>query len=289
MSVAASDLTAGPWFTLGDLPLFGVDSDGCDWGVDFGSAASWWGSPAPTLPNAQRPRGHGVWVGESWLAGRTIQLDGEVRAPSRWAALGALNRLNAAVAVGGTTLEVVEPDFTTRATVYRSDDVTPAWVDYRTVKFTVQLLAPDPRRLGDPMSDSTGLPSVSGGFTAPFTAPFTVSTNVVSGIVGMTNPGTIDGPVSLRIDGPVVGPVVTHTTSGKQIRFASNLSLAAGDWIDIDMVRHTVLANGTASRAGSITSRGWSTFESGDNSWAFSAVSGGAGALLTVVATPAWM
>lgn len=118
--------------------------------------------------------------------------------------------------------------------------------------------------------------------------PFTIDAVTVTGQVSLENPGNETGPVRLRIDGPCRGPVVTHVSTGAQLVFASSLVLGAGEWIDVDMEARTVLANGQASRAPWITSRGWSGFTPGLNTWSFTAAAFDPGARLTVVATPAW-
>ena len=123
-----------------------------------------------------------------------------------------------------------------------------------------------------------------GGLTVPYVIPAVTATGQVS----LTNRGNEPGPVRLRIDGPCVGPVVTHVSTGAQLVFASSLVLRAGEWLDVDMENRTVLANGQASRNGWITSRGWSAFDPGANSWAFTATTYNPAARLTVSAVPSW-
>jgi len=136
-------------------------------------------------------------------------------------------------------------------------------------------------------SDATSL-AVVADTTDALTIPFTIDAVTVTGQVSLVNPGNETGPVRLRIDGPCRGPVVTHVSSGTQLIFSSSLVLGAGEWIDVDMEARTVLANGQASRAPWITSRGWSGFTPGENTWAFTAAAFDAAARLTVVATPSW-
>ena len=128
------------------------------------------------------------------------------------------------------------------------------------------------------------LADVVGGLTIPFT----IDAVTVTGQVSITNPGNETGPVRLRIDGPCRGPVVTHVSTGAQLIFSSSLVLGAGEWLEVDMEARSVLANGQATRAPWITSRGWSGFTPGPNTWTFTADSFDPEALLTVVATPAW-
>lgn len=125
------------------------------------------------------------------------------------------------------------------------------------------------------------------GITIP-AAGITIDADTVTGQVNLTNPGNESGPVTLRIDGPCQGPVVTHLSTGSALVFSSSLVLQAGEFLIVDMDARTALANGTANRAGYITSRGWSAFDPGDNTWAFTAAQYNAASQLTVTAVPAW-
>lgn len=124
--------------------------------------------------------------------------------------------------------------------------------------------------------------------TDALTIPFSIDAVTVTGQVSLVNPGNETGPVRLRIDGPCRGPVVTHVSTGTQLIFSSSLVLGAGEWLEVDMEARTVLANGQATRSPWITSRGWSGFTPGENTWAFTAAAFDAAARLTVVATPSW-
>lgn len=116
----------------------------------------------------------------------------------------------------------------------------------------------------------------------------TIDAVTVTGQVSLTNPGNDTGPLRLRVDGPCTGPVVTHVGTGDRLVFSSSLVLAAGEWLDIDMEKHQVYANGQSSRAGYITARGWFGFDPGPNTFAFTAAQYDAASQLTVAGTPAW-
>jgi hypothetical protein len=120
------------------------------------------------------------------------------------------------------------------------------------------------------------------------TVAFSINATTVTGQVGLTNPGNESGPVVLRIDGPCVGPVVTHVSTGNALVFSSSLVLQSGEFLLIDMDARTALANGQSNRAGYITSRGWSAFDPGDNAWSFAAQQFNSQSRLTVSAVPAW-
>lgn len=246
-----------------------------------------WGATKPNLEVVPKVRGAGAWAGDSYSSARQLSLTGECFAPTPDLARQALDRLNDACTLEDTTFTVYEAGTERYLTVRRSDQISHAWVTPSFFTWGVGLIALDPRKMGVPLTASTALGSSTGGLTVPFTVPYTIATVQVSGQVSLTNPGNEAGPVRMRIDGPVVGPVVTHVASGRQLVFSSSLVLGAGEWIDIDMDAKTVLANGQSSRSGYIISRGWSSFEPGQNTWAFSASSFNPASLLTVTATPA--
>ncbi|WIA97618.1 phage tail family protein [Curtobacterium sp. MCBA15_004] len=127
-----------------------------------------------------------------------------------------------------------------------------------------------------------------GGLTVAAVGGLVINAVTVTGQVSLTNPGNDTGPLRLRIDGPCTGPVVTHVGTGDRLVFSSSLVLAAGEWLDIDMEKRQVYANGQSSRAGYITSRGWFGFDPGPNTFAFTAAQYDAASQLTVAGTPAW-
>jgi hypothetical protein len=213
---------------------------------------------------------------------------GRFVAPDVDSAVAAIDRLNAASGLNAGTLSVQRGSQSRYCTVYRQGEVLLTEETATTYQWTVNLIAPDPRKFADPLTASTGLPSSTGGLSVPFTVPFSIASMVVSGRCVLTNPGNATGPVTLRIDGPVVGPQIVHVGSGLALTFASSLSLAAGEWLEVDMEAQTALANGqaAASRNQFITQRGWSGFSPAGNEWDFSAVSGTG--QLTVTAVPTW-
>ncbi|SCL31927.1 Phage tail protein [Micromonospora nigra] len=98
-----------------------------------------------------------------------------------------------------------------------------------------------------------GLPTWTGGLTLPFTAPFTIGATQTGGIDELTNAGTAEVGLRLRVDGPVVQPRISITdpddvTTSLRI----DLTVPDGQWLDIDTQARTVLLNGdlAASRRG---------------------------------------
>jgi len=272
--------------TIGPLNLCSVDDFGVTWILDENGVVGW-GAPGGTLSPTQKPRQRGAWAGRSYAQPRPMTMAGTCIAPTAALASLALDRLIDACSLDDTTLTVVESGRSRWCTVRRDGPVLPPqWIGTCAFTWSIQVVALDPRKLGAPLTDSTGLPSSTGGLVVPVTVPFAINSTVVSGQVSLFNPGNETGPVTLRIDGPVTGPVITHVGSGLQLIFSASLTLGAGEFLLVDMEAHTAMAQGQSSRANWIVSRGFSGFEPGPNTWAFTAASTSA-ALLTVTATPA--
>lgn len=99
-----------------------------------------------------------------------------------------------------------------------------------------------------------GLPVFSGGLTVPITVPFTVTGVMTSGFADLTNPGSADTSLRVRIDGPATQPRFTlEHEDGTVQTLRMTFDLAAGEWLDIDCGAKTVLLNGTVSRRGQTT------------------------------------
>lgn len=275
-----------PYVILGDLDVNAVESDtGVTW---VAKPVEGWAGPASNIAVAKKPRSHGAWVSDPTLEARHMNLPGTVIAPSEAALTDALDRLNQAATITATTLTVVEGGVSRWATVHREGAVLTKRISPLAVEWAVGLVAPDPRKFGDEISASTGLPSSTGGVTFPLAFPVTFDAVTESGQVSLTNNGNIAGPVRLRIDGPVTGPVVTHVGTGRSLVFSTSLVLGEGEFITVDAERREVLAQGQSSRNGWVTGRGWPLFVPGVNTYSFSAMSHSPGALLTVTGSPAW-
>ena len=274
--------------TLGSLVLNGTDSSGVLWGAD---TLQGWGSPASTITPVQKPRQTGAWGGLAYGKARSVVISGQTVAPTRALLSAAVDELVSAADLLGTTLTVVESGLSRTLTVRRDGEVA------LTVKpgvdlmswWSIQLVAVDPRKMGAALTASTSLPCSSGGLSWPLSWPLTWPAVSVTGQVSLTNPGNASGPVLLEINGPITGPTITHVSAGQALIFSSSLTLGAGEFITVDMERREVLAQGqaAASRNAWVTGRGWSSFDPGVNTWAFSAPSYDTGTL-QVTATPAW-
>jgi len=282
------DLQPGQvYFDLGGIPFGRVDEFGVDWAIDA-DGFDGWGATESTINPVSKPRSAGAWAGNAYDKARYVAAKGRFYAPTPEAARAALDRLNMAVSLDDALLTVVEGGLSRSLMVRKTGNIIHKWVMPLAAEWSFQVVALDSRKLGATQTASTQLPSTSGGLTVPFTVPFSIDATQVSGQVTLTNSGNTAGPVTARIDGPCVGPVVTHKGANcGALVFAASLVLGSGEWLDIDYGKRQVLANGQASSKGYITARGWSTFEPGANTWSFTAASYTAGAKLTITATSA--
>lgn len=270
--------------TINGLGLHQIDDYGVEWVLDD---LSGWGSPASTLAPVQRSRSHGSWSGEAWLRPRTVALTGHMQCNDPVALSLAADRLMDAVALTSVPLQVSEAGRVRTMMVRRSDEVLLQAVSDTAWQWSVQVTADDPRKYGQSVTVSTALPSTSGGLTFPLTLPFTIGATTVDGSVSIVNDGNIASPLTVRFDGPVVGPKVVHVQT-QRAWAATGATLGAGEFWTVDMDRRTVLAQGQSSRAGYVTERGWLELLPGANDFVFSADTYSGSALMTVTAASAW-
>jgi len=281
MSVTSSTtVNLGGVITLGS-----VDSNGTVWLINQDGLTGM-GQPAPDIDVQKKPRRPGAWAGESFDGPRYPTIAGTIRANDPATLNAALDLLKATVTNAEFVTTFNESGRIRSLNTRRAGETIVQKVTNLFATYSIMLVALDGRFFGTTYTGTTHLPATSGGLSVPLNVPFSIGATVVSGQIALTNDGTQVGKVKARIDGPCNQPSILHRGTGTQLWSTSQV-LASGEWIDIDMDKHTVLAQGQAGRNGLVTSRGWSGFDVGANIWGFSAASFDAGALLTINATPA--
>lgn len=272
---------------IGDLLLNATDENGTRWVVQKFDG---WGSPASSAVFTQRARGHGSTASEAFYRDRVMVIEGLILTEAPELLSAALDLLNASVTLEQFTMIVSETGYVRHVLAQRQGEVLVSRFNNRQARFSIQVVAKDPRKFGDLITVSTPLPSSSGGRTYPATYPITYTGSTETGVVRLTNTGNTQAPVWLRVDGPVPagGWTVTHVGKRQTLTFATSLALTSGEFITVDMDRREVLAQGQAARAGYVTSRGWFSLDPGVNDIAFSAANYSATAQLTVTTKPAW-
>ncbi|TFD09827.1 hypothetical protein E3T26_14460 [Cryobacterium sp. TMT1-21] len=267
---------------LGPLTVNTVDTDGTVWLVQkFGG---WSGEPESYLDVNRKPRQGGAWAGDGFTGERVMPIGGLITARTPALLNAAIRSLKAAVTNAPFRMEVSESGEVGWCMAQKQGETLAPRITDLVAQFSIQVVALDPRKLGATVTGSTRLPSTTGGLAIPYTIPYSINAAQVTGQISLRNTGNVAGPIFGRIDGPCVGPVVTH---GSQVLSLPLLTLGAGEWLDIDFEKREVLANGQASRNTFIGQRGWSTFEPGPNTWSFTAASYTPGAQLSITAVSA--
>lgn len=120
----------------------------------------------------------------------------------------------------------------------------------------LQFEATDPRVYGNTLrSGSTGVGAVSGGLELPHGFPHGFGL-AEAGTITTSNGGTFPAPWAATLNGPLTSPRITLVGTDGELRL-DGFVLADGDTLELDSRRRTVMLNGTASRAGSLTTRAW--------------------------------
>ncbi|MEU5442772.1 MULTISPECIES: phage distal tail protein [Streptomyces] len=242
--------------TLGAVALGAVDSAGVAW---YLQTLEGWDSPDVRAEFTDREGDHGAWASPVYLGARPITLSGTIVAPSRALLDQAMDQLRAAARLCDTVLTVWET-VPKQAIVRRSGKPLMQYASATAATYSVMVTAADPRRYGITLeSETTRLPSVTGGLTLPATTPWTLSATVVAGQIDAANEGDFESRPVLSIAGPVVAPQVQVQMPDNTVRLVSYAQdLAAGEVLVIDTDKRTVTINGAVSRRRFLTlPSGW--------------------------------
>jgi hypothetical protein len=237
-----------------------------------------------------RAWGHGGWSGAEWTEPVTLGMRLVVMGVGAAGWLDGMRQLLAAFAPSDTDLDLT---FAVAGTEYlmrgrpRMVDPESRHIDgYTYVQAGFVCL--DPSIYSATAHQVVlGLPSTTGGLTLPLTAPVSIAATVTSGRATITNAGTKDAGLTLRVDGPVVEPRISLLTDAGTTTLRLWLTLTAGQWVDIDTAARTVYLNGTASRRGQ-ASGGWPVLPSGTAELAFDASAYDPAAALTTTWRDTW-
>lgn len=283
--------------TLNGFPLYGVDSYGCEWHTTFQDVAGLFDGVASTLRTESKAMTDGWYGNLPCLQGRTITIEGHIIGRCTESCINSWNAFKSVLDPGGMLLIARLGGIGRQVRVWQSSSAPLIkWDGVNILRFSVGVTSLSPYLYGlDSVSDSTGLPSSSGGMLFPYhfeeagvsLSSWRWSENIVSGQVGLNNVGTAPSPVMIRIDGPVVNPQVLHVGSGNVIAFG--MSFGSGHYATINGVTHEILIDGTDPARGRVKRREWSQAEVGSNIWGFNASEYSAAARMTVSFYPAYV
>jgi hypothetical protein len=160
-------------------------------------------------------------------------------------------------------------------------------------EFQIGMIAADPRIYSQEQHSDSSSATAGAVFGAPWPLTWPVVWGGGSGasaIVNVENVGNIGTPPTLRVHGIIDNPEIRNETTGQSI-FIDNVSLAAGEYIDIDVATRTAVS----SVSGNIYSRvrfpgtTWWLLEPGANDIQLRGASTGAGVQVTVYWRDAWV
>lgn len=130
-----------------------------------------------------------------------------------------------------------------------------SWVRPGAAASQCAFVALDPRVYSGELHQGgpTGLPITTSGLLVPFTVPLLVPGKLIAGELELVNAGTTPAGLFVRIDGPVADPgFFLQRPDGSVQSVRVEVTLEAGQWLEIDTAAGTVFLNGlpTASQRG---------------------------------------
>lgn len=229
------------------------DDDGVEWIVT--RDADWWTAPPRRLTHLERPFADGVGRTRSWAGSRALTFEGCIRAPTRELCDQRLDELAGLFRDGGTQL-LVGPglDGQYQLLVEYSDSPDIDRINSREARWQMVLVASDPvkRSVVEYTTGQLPLPSTVGGLTFAATFPITFDATVTSGTALITNGGTADVGLVLRIDGPAANPRITLARGTDIQTIRCNLTVETDQWLTIDTANRTARLNDLVSRRGAV-------------------------------------
>lgn len=240
----------GLGYALQGLSLNGDDGEGVDWKAF--DIEDWDSPPATTGGTFQKELAHGGWITPAFDESHSMRLIGRLQSDDRPAGSRGLKQFVDCLPryeVGVLARSMDGEVWHRKVRVYGVPKITRPTDKYTT--YDVVLSAPDPRKFGGDgatpyqYQEQAFLPSSSGGLQMPFTVPFAIDANVVNGSVVVETLGDAPPLVLIRINGPAVQPVIRDGEGGVM---PLDISLSAGQWLDVDLDAHTIKINGTVNR-----------------------------------------
>lgn len=225
----------------------------------------WYALPKTDPKKSKRPNAHGIYgLGQVFTKEHEPIVSGRYFGTSATDAKRARERLSALFSDGHPIAMSVtdEEGVTTRRAVWLVEYDAPFENDFSSFAFDLALVAPDPRRYGDGVSSSTGMPTAGSGLvwdlgTAPSGLFFDWGTPGESGQVSFTNTGNAESPPRIEVGGPgafAEGFRVTEIETGRELTFSRSTNY--GDVIVLDSrTERATLAGGDVTIF--LTSRDW--------------------------------
>src|SRR5215472_6612204 len=186
----------GCQFLIGGITINGsTDANGCDWLLT--KETGWFGSPAIKTARVDKPAARGVFRGNEFRGGRVMTLEGNLGAPTVTALRNACRTLlgicpDPHLQYPLTVIE--ESGLSLYANVVLDGEILITPVSALSVDFSIQLVAPDPRKWNTTGKTFTVLLASggSGGVSYPVAYPVNYGLPGQPGAVALTNNGSAD-------------------------------------------------------------------------------------------------
>lgn len=262
-----------------------VDDNGVEWFVE--TEDGWSSGPAIRGDVTDLPGGDGGTDSNPLFSARVISLTGYATGEPAAVNAARLRFPSLTEAARGGVLTVTEDGMSLSSIVRPSGAFRADRLGGYTFRWQMQLTAPDPRKYGPALEQTTTMGASTGGLAFPMAFPLAFGA-AAGGSVAIGNDGTVKSWPVVRIAGPVVNPRILNPTTGDEFRIA--LTLAAGEYLDIDTAARTVLLQGTASRRALVSTTGeWLPVAPGGATFTCSADTYDASALFTFAGRGAWI
>lgn len=243
------------------------DAQGVQWILT--KEEGFWGTPGNNATLSPRLNKHGMYRSPGWKKERTVSLTGRCYHPDyavlRQAEAEVLGLLSDPTTPGKLTCYSEIGELT--CDVYLDDAILCTPLDIVSepgVEFSIQVVAPDPRKFStETQTQTVGLPQDSGDgldFTevvAPDSNPglyfgvgspttgLTFGTFNGAGFMTLFNVGTAPASPQYIFYGPLTNPILT-TGTGYSMKY--NGTLAAGEFLTVEPASPSVILNGTSSK-----------------------------------------
>lgn len=246
----------------------------------------WLNAPPARTRRESRAQQDGSWDATGTSDERVLDLAGFVEESSPAAADAVMRQLTALRPQGAYDLAVDNAAVGLLSCRVRVEvSASTSWVGDARFSYSMTLAAPDPLLYGPPVFPTpAGLATATPGaglvYPVAYPLDYGIAPGVTPGALVLPNGGTAAYWPRLRVDGPVLNPVVTLVESGAWVRY--NGELLAGQWLDWDMANRRVLLQGQVSVRQRVSSSGdWLAVPVGGGSIVWTADTADPAALLS--------
>lgn len=257
--------------TIGDLVLGdGRSDEGGAPGWYFTDLVGWYDIADSKSDVRERPVAHGAFgIAADWRSSLAISVGGVFRGSTHDEAVAAQTQLGAVLGRNKPTPVLVDDGGVTTS---RMVSVRHAPIGDThggpAVTFSAELLATDPRRYGETITQIADVPVSGGGLVWPLgTNPsryWDFGADGSSGRISITNIGTVETFPSLQVSGGLGGGfIVTDITDAKSVRFDRVIPI--GSFVTINQRTGRASIDGQSDVSGFITTRDFFSIGPGES------------------------